>query len=116
MRPTVQAILDELLARHRAEGRVHLDDMAEVIGTRAVSYDEVDALIAALEAEGLRVGEALDEGDLARMRAVIEGARRLRGELGRAPTVEEIAAASGQAAHVVRRALEDAQRAGRGKG
>lgn len=111
----MQAILDELLARHRAEGRVHLDDMAEVIGTRAVSHDEVDALIAALEAEGLRVGEAPNEEDLARMRAVIEGARTLRKALGRAPTVAEIAAASGQPAHVVRRALEDVQRAGRGK-
>lgn len=111
----MQAILDELLARHRAEGRVHLDDMAEVIGTRAVSYDEVDALIAALEAEGLRVGEELSDADLGRMRAVIESARALREKLGRAPTLREVTEASGQAAHVVRRALEDALRAGRSR-
>lgn len=111
MRPALAAILTELLTRHRASGRVHLNDIDEVIDRTPVSYDEVDALIAALEAEGLAVGEPPDDAAIAVMREVMASARRLREASGRAPSVEEIAAASGHAAHVVRRALESARSA-----
>jgi hypothetical protein len=116
VRALVEEIGDELLLRYKAAGRVHLDDIDAVIGTRAVSYDEVEYLITRLEGEGLRVGEPLDERDVGVMRAVLASARALRGELGRPPTVEEVATASGQALHVVRRALEDARGAARGRG
>lgn len=116
MTPLVQSVVAELLERYRGTGRVDLDDIAEVVGLRAVSYEEVDLIIERLEAEGLRVGEPLDEGDVAVMRAILAAARRLRLEMGRRPTVEEIAAASGHAPHAVRRALEQAQRAGRAGG
>ena len=33
MRPLIEDILREFLARHRASGRVHLNDLAEVIGS-----------------------------------------------------------------------------------
>lgn len=116
MTPLVEEVVAELLARHRGTGRVDLDDIAEVVGLRAVSYEEVDLIIERLEAEGLRVGEPLDEGDVAVMHAILAAARRLRLELGRRPTVEEIAAASGHAPYTVRRALEQVQRAGRAGG
>jgi Sigma-70 region 3 len=106
VRPVVESILGELLARHRAAGHVHLNDIAEVIGARSVTYDEVEHLIVSLEAEGLRVGEPLDGQDITVMKQVLAAARALRAELERAPTVEEIAARSGHANHVVRRALE----------
>jgi len=106
MRPLIQSILDDLLARHRASGRVDLNDIEEVIGARAVSYDEVEHIVDRLEAEGLRVGESLDVIDVDVMKAVIAAARSLRASLGRTPTVVEIAASSGHPAHVVRRALE----------
>jgi hypothetical protein len=112
MRPVVEAIVAELLARHRASGRVHLNDLDEVIGATPVSYDEVDALIARLEAEGLAVGEPPDDAAIVVMRAVMASARRLRGALSRAPTVSEIALDSGHAEHLVRRALESARSAG----
>jgi hypothetical protein len=112
MRPVVEAIVTELLARHRASGRVHLNDIDEVIGAAPVSYDEVDALIARLEAEGLAVGEPPDDAAIVVMRGVMASARRLRGGLGRAPTVAEIALDSGHAEHLVRRALESARSAG----
>ena len=116
MRPVVEAIVTELLARHRASGRVHLNDIDEVIGSAPVSYDEVDALIARLEAEGLAVGEPPDDAAIVVMREVVASARRLRGALGRAPdrapTVAEIALDSGHAEHLVRRALESARSAG----
>ena len=112
MRPVVKAILTELLARHRASGRVHLNDIDEVIGAVPVSYDEVDAIVAGLEAEGLAVGEPPDDAAITVMREVMASARRLRAASGRAPTVEEIAGDSGHAAHLVRRALETAKSAG----
>jgi hypothetical protein len=112
MRPAVEAIVTELLVRHRASGRVHLNDIDEVIGATAVSYDEVDHIVARLEAEGLAVGEPPDDAAIRVMREVLASARRLRGALGRAPTVEEIVGDSGHAAHLVRRALESARSAG----
>ena len=111
MRPVVQAIVTELLVRHRASGRVHLNDIDELIGAEPVSYDEVDALIARLEAEGLAVGEPPDEAAISVMREVLASARKLRGALARAPTVSELAHDSGHAEHVVRRALESAKSA-----
>ena len=112
MRPLVYAILTELLVRHRASGRVHLNDIDEVIGAEPISYAEVDALIARLEAEGLAVGEPPDEAAIAVMREVLASARRLRGAQDRAPTVTEIALDSGHAEHLVRRALESVRSAG----
>lgn len=112
MRPLVEAIVTELLVRHRASGRVHLNDIDEVIGAEPVSYDEVDELIARLETEGLAVGEPPDEAAVAVMREVLASARRLRGALDRAPTVPEIILDCGHTEHVVRRALESARSAG----
>jgi hypothetical protein len=106
VRPIAVSILADLLARHRAGGRVHLNDMAEVIGGRAVTPEEIEAIIDALEAEGLKVGEALDGQDVHQMHVVLGSARRLRERLGRRPTVGEIAADAGCPEHVVRRALE----------
>jgi hypothetical protein len=108
MRPLISAVYSELVARHRESGRIDLDDIAEVIGTRAVSYDEVEYLVDRLEADGFEVGEGIGASDVEIMREVLESARGLRGSLGRSPTVDEIALASGKAPHVVRRALERA--------
>jgi hypothetical protein len=106
VRVAVQRILEELLARHPAGGHVHLNDLAEVIGTTAVTPEEVEALVDELEAAGLRVGEQLDGADVRVMREVLASARRLHTHLSRRPKVEEIAEDSGHPTHVVRRALE----------
>jgi hypothetical protein len=106
MRPLISAIHSELLERHRDSGRIDLDDIAEVIGGRAVSYDEVEYLVDRLEAEGFEVGEGIGASDVDVMLLVLGCARRLRASLGRTPSVDEIVAASGKARHVVRRALE----------
>jgi hypothetical protein len=112
MRPAVEAIITELLARHRVSGRVHLNDIDEVIGKEPVSYDEVDQIVGRLEACGLAVGEPPDAAAITVMREVLASARRLRSALERPPTVEEIARDSGHAEHLVRRALESARSAG----
>lgn len=104
----IEKILRALLARHAGEDHIHLNDLAEVIGTQAVSQDEIEALVTELERRGFRVGEEPDERDVAVMREVLASARRLQGELGRKPTVDEIAAAAGRPPHMVRRALEHA--------
>ena len=109
----MQALLAELLKRHKISGIVHLNDIAEVINARAVSYDEVEFLITGLEAEGLHVGEPLGHHDVGVMRAVLDSARRLRAELRRAPTIDEIASDSGLPAHAVRRSLEHGKSAAR---
>lgn len=115
MRPVVESILVELLGRHKQDGRVQLNDIAEVIGERSLTYDEVEGLVTCLEAEGLEVGEPLDPRDIDVMRAVLGAARRLRIELGRRPTVDQIALASGHPARAVRRALENGSRLGTSK-
>jgi hypothetical protein len=95
------------LARHGRPGdRVDLNDIAEVIAGRAVSYDEVEDIVTRLEARGLRVGDPLTIRDVDVIRSVIVSAHRLRERLDRSPTVDEIAADSGHPSHVVRRALE----------
>ncbi len=106
MRPVIQSIVDDLHARHHRSGRVDLNDIAEVIGSRAVSYEEVDHIVDRLEALGLVVGEPLDATEVGVMRRVLGAARTLRSSLGRNPTIAEIAVSSGHPAHVVRRALE----------
>ncbi len=116
MRPVIEAILQELLGRHRASGRVHLNDLGEVIGARAVTQEEIEQIVDRLEAEGLRVGEALDGEDVGVMQRVLASARRLRASLGRRPTVGEIAGDAGCAEHEVRRALEQGAAASRPPG
>ncbi len=108
MRPLISNIVSELVTRHRDSGRIDLDDISEVIATRAVSYDEVEYIVDVLEAQGFEVGEGIDASDVDVMRSVLDSARALRGSLGRSPTVEEIATASGRPSFVVRRALERA--------
>jgi hypothetical protein len=119
VRPIIEDVIRELLTRHRALGRVELDDIAEVIDEHAalrVSYEETEHIVASLEAEGLRVGEPLDADDVSVIQSVIGSAWRLRAELQRRPTVDEIAAACGHAPQTVRRALEHGRRAARPRG
>jgi hypothetical protein len=109
VRPLISTIFDQLVARHRDTKRIDLDDIAEVIGTGAVSYDEVEYLVDRLEAEGFSVGDGIGSTDVEIMQQVLAHARALRGSLGRNPTVDEIATTSGNPVFVVRRALERAR-------
>jgi DNA-binding Lrp family transcriptional regulator len=108
VRPIISSIFEELVSRHRESKRIDLDDIAEVIGSRAVSYDEVDYLVDRLEAEGFSVGEGIDSADVEVMQAVLVQARELHRSLGRNPRVDEIAKALQKPTYVVRRALERA--------
>ena len=109
MRPLISTIFDQLVARHRDAKRIDLDDIAEVIGPHAVSYDEVEYLVDRLEAEGFSVGEGIGSSDVDIMQQVLTHARALRESLQRNPTLDEVATASGKPVFVVRRALERAR-------
>jgi hypothetical protein len=108
VRPLISAIYDELVARYREAMRIDLDDIAEVIGSRGVTYEEVEYLIDRLETEGFAVGEGIEASDVEIMQLVLTQARSLQQSLGRRPTVEEIASSCGKPTYVVRRALERA--------
>lgn len=118
MRPELDAILEVLVAAHHDRGAeaapvVDLDAIADAVGTLAVSYEEVDALVEALEGRGLRVGEAPSEADVALVREVLRAARGLAAEGGQPPTLAALSARVGRHPIVVRSALRQATRARR---
>ena len=102
MRPEVAAIISALLAR--TEDQLTLDMIAETIGAAAVSVEDIDQMIQALEQqdrlaeEGVR--SASDE-----LAITLGSARRLRATLKRAPTPEEIASDANISVARVRGAL-----------
>jgi len=116
----ISVLIDELLRRYRAPedggenqaatGRVDLDDLDEIIGDRAISYEQVDDLITRLESLGLRVGDELAGRDVDLIQRVVGAAARLQSDLGRPPRIEEIAREEGIPHYAVRRSLEQARR------
>jgi hypothetical protein len=109
----VKPELHEVLRALRGRDAVSLDELAEAIGATSVSFDDVDALMAALERGGTRITAPRGGDAEAELRVVIPAARALRGELGRAPTVDEIAARASLPRDRVRLALLRAQVMGR---
>lgn len=113
MRPLIAEIVEQLTLRHETTSRVDLNDIAEIIGTRAVSYEEVEQIIAELETRGCSVGGPPTAREMALLGEVLAAARTLRAKLERKPTVAEIAEEAAQPAFVVRRALENASAMGK---
>lgn len=106
LRPELQTILDSLLSSSVAGGEVSLDALGDAIGAKAVSFPEVEALVAQLEAAGRKVVGSLEDlrGE-EHLRSVISSVRSLQGSLGRKPTMQEIAAHAGLSLEQVRHAL-----------
>jgi len=105
LRAELQAIVDTLLAASESSSEIHLDAVGEAIGTRAISTPEIEAIIDALEGAGRKlVGPAGGAGE-DRLKTVITTARTLGPELGRKPTVAEIAGRAGLSEDEVRHAL-----------
>lgn len=105
MRAELQAIVDALLEASTDAREVTLDAMGEAIGARAITSEEIDAMISALEAAGRKVVAPAGGTGEARLKEVVAAARALGPELGRKPTVAEIAARSGLSAADVHHAL-----------
>jgi hypothetical protein len=105
LRPELQAIVDALLASSADTRQVNLDALGEAIGARAITTPEIEAMIDALDAAGRKlVGPEGGAGE-DRLKTVIATARTLGPELGRKPTIPEIAARSGLSDDEVRHAL-----------
>jgi DNA-directed RNA polymerase specialized sigma subunit len=95
VRAELQAIVDQLLAASAGSGEVALDSIGRAIGARAVTTIEIEAIIDALDKAGRKiVGPDGGTGE-ARLKAVVAAARALGPELGRKPTVAEIATRAG---------------------
>mgnify|MGYP000960666474 CR=1 FL=1 len=109
MREELAAIVKLLSAR----AEITLDELSDAIGEHAVSYDEVDALMHALESRGVRIVGPEGGGGEERLFVVLGVARVLAKELGRRPSVDEISARASMPRELVWRALLLAQVMGR---
>lgn len=106
LRPELQSIVEQLLAASADSREIGLDALGEAIGSRAVSYTDVDAMIAALEAEGRSVtGSSADLRGEAHLRAVVTALRAAAGEGRRRPSLQELAKETGLSIEQVRHAL-----------
>lgn len=94
-----------LIERSEAAREVSLDEIGEALGTLAVTTEEIESLIARLEAEGRCVTGPSGGGGESRLRRVIAAARALSGTLGRRPNVAEIATETKLTEEEVRHAL-----------
>ena len=114
LRPELSRIVERLLSRKTSS--VSLDDLGEAVGVLTISTDEIDAMVAALEAAGRSVGA--EDGAVTRrernedtapgekfLSEVLAAARALRHGLGRSASPAEIAARSGLTLENVRHAL-----------
>src|SRR5688572_20205385 len=105
MRAALQRVLDGLIASSEARGTVSLDEIGEALGTEVASADDVDAILAALEARG-RTVVSPSAGDMkAHLRDVLAAARAIATRTGRKAKPAEIAQETGLAESSVRAAL-----------
>jgi hypothetical protein len=103
--PRLETVAQGLLAASSASGEVTLDEIGEAIGTMAVSIDEVDALLTALERHGRRVVGPHGQRGERNLRVVLSAARDLAKALGRRPTIAELATRTRLSESDVRHAL-----------
>lgn len=111
--PHLQPIFDALKAAH-PKG-LTLDELAEELIRKPVSYPDIEELIGALEADGIDLegpGTPARPEELAR---VLDSARAFAAEHRRRPTVTELAERAGLSPIVVRRALHLGKSAAQGK-
>ena len=84
---------------------IELDTIGEAIGARAISADEIDQVLAAIEARGHTIVTRAGGRGETTLKTVLSAARALKGELGRTPTSAEIATRTGLALIDVQHAL-----------
>ena len=109
LRAELESVVASLLVSSERSREVTLDAIGDAIGVRAVSTDDVEAILSALESKGRRVIAPEGGGGEERLRKVVVTARGLTKELGRRPHIAEIASKSGLSEPEVRQALFLAQ-------
>jgi hypothetical protein len=115
LRPALQTILDGLLAESAEKNELGIDAIGEALADLRVDTTEIEALLVALEHAGRRVAVPTGATGIASLKRVLPVTRALAQELGRKPTIDEIATRSDLSVGDVRRALLLAQVMGRGR-
>jgi 2-hydroxychromene-2-carboxylate isomerase len=105
LRTDLATMVEELLARTPAGGVIDLDTIGEAIGARAISQDEIDAVLATIEQRGRHVATPSGGQGEAILKTVLDAARVLQTELGRPPRADEIATRAGISREEVQHAL-----------
>ena len=114
MSAVVSKVVEALVARHELTKRVGLEELAEAAAAESLGYDDIDAVVEALEARGFEVGDEPNATELALLGEVLAATRTAMHATGRRPSIEELAERLGKPAHVVRRLLADARLLGGG--
>ena len=101
--PHLQPIFDALEAAH-PKG-LTLDELAEELVRKPVTYADIEELVGALEAAGIDLDGAGTPARPEELARVLDSARAFAAEHGRRPTIAELADRAGLSPIVVRRAL-----------
>lgn len=101
--PHVQPIFDALEAAH-PKG-LTLDELAEELLRKPLTYADIEELISALEAAGLELEGPGTPASMEELARVLDSARAFTAEHRRRPTVAELADRAGLSPIVVRRAV-----------
>src|SRR5262245_37463129 len=104
-RGVTQDELKQVVSALSGQNEVSLDELADALGGREASFDDVDTLMRALEAQGTRITGPEGGGGEQRLFTVIRAARELATELGRRPSVDEISTRAAMPRELVWRAL-----------
>lgn len=92
LRAELERVKQTLLRASAASGTIALDALGEALGSMAVSTDEIDALLQALEAAGRTISTPEGAGAEQNLKRVVSAARTLKTKLTRRPTLAEVAA------------------------
>jgi hypothetical protein len=102
--PHLQSIFDALKAAH-PKG-LTLDELAEELIRKPVTFADIEELVGALEAAGIDLDGAGTPARPEELVRVLDSARAFADEHGRRPTIAELADRAGISPLVVRRALQ----------
>jgi 2-hydroxychromene-2-carboxylate isomerase len=106
LRIELRVIVELLLRESETSGEVSLDQIGEAIGARAVSVNDVDLLVDALERAGRVVAAGSKPRGEEHLQLVVRSIRELSVQLGRRPSSLEIAERAGLTQAEVSHALQ----------
>ncbi len=89
LRPLIAGIVERLLAATMPGESVSLDTVGEQVGAASISYEEIGAILDALERSGRHIAEPGIAATQA-LHRVLQAARELRTSNGRLPTLQQL--------------------------